>query len=145
MTRTAAPSTAPLPRFLYRSQMFLTSILFSLSNVLILSNLLSKQFFLLLSISSLPFFNMTTPVQFLCDNDVCIDARFICDNDNDCGDGSDEENCGGNGGGDDPGAGRGNSTSSTGGGSGNSTSEEENSCRRRDQFRCTSGQCIRLC
>ena len=124
--------------------MFLTSILFSLSNVLILSNLLSKQFFLLLPISSLSFFNMT-PVQFLCDNDVCIDARFLCDNDNDCGDGSDEENCGGNGGGDDPGAGRGNSTSSTGGGSGNSTSEEENSCRRRDQFRCTSGQCIRLC
>ena len=125
--------------------MFLTSILFSLSNVLILSNLLSKQFFLILSIPSLPFFNMTTPVQFLCDNDVCIDARFICDNDNDCGDGSDEENCGGSGSGDDPGAGRGNSTSSTGGGSGNSTSEEENSCRRRDQFRCTSGQCIRLC
>ena len=32
-------------------------------------------------------------LQFTCDNGRCIRASYKCDRDNDCGDGSDEENC----------------------------------------------------
>ena len=74
-------------------------------------------------------------VQFLCDNESCIDANYLCDNDNDCGDGSDEENCDSV------------SGSGEGGGEAESDPSERNNtaggeCRRRDQFQCSSGQCI---
>ena len=33
------------------------------------------------------------PGKWLCTNRKCITASYVCDNDNDCGDGSDEANC----------------------------------------------------
>ena len=36
-----------------------------------------------------------TEDQFKCDNGRCIYGSWHCDNDNDCGDNSDEEGCGG--------------------------------------------------
>jgi len=35
-----------------------------------------------------------SPNQFTCDNRRCIPYAYVCDTDNDCGDLSDEENCG---------------------------------------------------
>lgn len=32
--------------------------------------------------------------QFMCHNGLCISELYHCDNDNDCGDWSDEKNCG---------------------------------------------------
>jgi len=34
------------------------------------------------------------PTQFTCDNRRCIPYAYVCDSDNDCGDMSDEANCG---------------------------------------------------
>lgn len=35
-----------------------------------------------------------SPTQFTCDNRRCIPYSYVCDTDNDCGDLSDESNCG---------------------------------------------------
>ena len=35
------------------------------------------------------------PNEFQCDNNQCVGKAWICDSDDDCGDGSDERNCDG--------------------------------------------------
>lgn len=37
---------------------------------------------------------MCEPNQFKCNNHKCVLKTWICDSENDCGDGSDEQNCG---------------------------------------------------
>ena len=34
-----------------------------------------------------------TDIEFTCPNEQCIPIRWVCDDDNDCGDFSDEANC----------------------------------------------------
>ncbi|WP_181696202.1 hypothetical protein [Nocardia sp. GTS18] len=33
------------------------------------------------------------PTEFKCDNDRCVQKQWLCDGDDDCGDGTDERNC----------------------------------------------------
>lgn len=38
--------------------------------------------------------NLCDPNQFVCNNSHCILKTWVCDDEDDCGDNSDEENCG---------------------------------------------------
>ncbi len=37
--------------------------------------------------------HLCEPNEFTCDNDRCVQKQWLCDGDDDCGDGSDERNC----------------------------------------------------
>ncbi|MFC4376321.1 hypothetical protein ACFO5K_19680 [Nocardia halotolerans] len=37
--------------------------------------------------------SLCEPNEFKCDNDRCVQKQWLCDGDDDCGDGTDERNC----------------------------------------------------
>ena len=43
---------------------------------------------------SVPLYRSCSESEFRCDNHKCVRGHWRCDHDNDCGDGSDENNCG---------------------------------------------------
>jgi len=74
------------------------------------------------------FYNFTTTIihqchssEFQCANSKCVSSNFRCDNDDDCGDDSDEQNCG-------------NITRPTGGPGGIGC--------HFDEFKCSTGDCV---